>query len=109
MCSSIVAVAGLAGHAIGSWSAPNGSMWLRDELPQDIPNARVLTYGYAADTSLHELADEFMTYLLAFRGRTERVRISDVPILFISNTTRREMNGKSLYNVVMRIFLLMVR
>jgi hypothetical protein len=25
-------------------------MWLKDLLPHDLPNARVLTYGYDADT-----------------------------------------------------------
>jgi hypothetical protein len=27
-------------------------MWLRDFLPQDIPNARILTYGYDASDGL---------------------------------------------------------
>jgi hypothetical protein len=26
-------------------------MWLKDLLPQDLPNARILTYGYDTETS----------------------------------------------------------
>lgn len=51
MLSSIIAVTGLAGHAFGSWKSKNKpDMWLRDFLPETIPNARILTYGY--DTKL---------------------------------------------------------
>ncbi|KFZ01163.1 hypothetical protein V500_00867 [Pseudogymnoascus sp. VKM F-4518 (FW-2643)] len=47
----IIAVTGLAGHAFGSWKARGSPyMWLRDFLPAEIPNARILTYGY--DTKL---------------------------------------------------------
>ena len=43
---SIIAVTGLAGHAFGSWAHSDEQMWLRDYLPKDAPNARILTYGY---------------------------------------------------------------
>jgi hypothetical protein len=39
-------VTGLAGHAFGSWAHSDEQMWLRDYLPKDAPNARILTYGY---------------------------------------------------------------
>jgi hypothetical protein len=49
MCS-IVAVAGLAGHAFGSWKSrtQDHKMWLRDFLPVDLrdANVRILTFGY---------------------------------------------------------------
>ena len=44
--NSIIAVTGLAGHAYGSWAHSTERMWLRDYLPKDAPNARILTYGY---------------------------------------------------------------
>lgn len=48
---SVIAVTGLAGHAFGSWvHRESSAMWLKDFLPQDFPNVRVLTYGY--DTNL---------------------------------------------------------
>lgn len=44
---SIIAVTGLGGHAFGSFKQSGGSyMWLRDSLPTDVPNARVLIFGY---------------------------------------------------------------
>jgi hypothetical protein len=47
----VIAVTGLAGHAFGSWrNRETLQMWLKDFLPYDIPNLRVLTYGY--DSSL---------------------------------------------------------
>ncbi|KAF4338426.1 hypothetical protein FBEOM_7695 [Fusarium beomiforme] len=43
----VIAVCGLGGHALGSFKEKNGRfVWIRDALPSDIPNARILTYGY---------------------------------------------------------------
>jgi len=47
---SIVAVHGLNGHREKTWTADNGVHWLRDLLPEDLPNARVLCWGYDANT-----------------------------------------------------------
>jgi hypothetical protein len=47
---SIVAVHGLNGHRDKTWTAPNGVHWLRDLLTNDIPNARILCWGYDANT-----------------------------------------------------------
>ena len=78
---SIVAVHGLDGHLEKSWTADNGILWLRDLLPEKIPHARILTYGYDAYTrgrdrlakeSLHDLAKDLVSSLA-----TER-RISKV-------------------------------
>lgn len=46
---SIVAVHGLNGHREKTWTANNVN-WLHDFLPSDIPNARILTWGYDANT-----------------------------------------------------------
>ncbi|KAG8846417.1 hypothetical protein FRB91_000834, partial [Serendipita sp. 411] len=46
----IVAIHGLDGHREQSWTAEGGTMWLKDLLPDDISNARILSYGYDADT-----------------------------------------------------------
>jgi hypothetical protein len=43
----VIAVSGLGGHAFGSFKERGGDhMWLRDSLPQDLPTARILTYGH---------------------------------------------------------------
>ena len=40
-------VCGLGGHAFGSFKEKSGPyMWLRDSLPKDLQNLRVLLYGY---------------------------------------------------------------
>ncbi|KAF8220337.1 hypothetical protein L208DRAFT_1334395, partial [Tricholoma matsutake] len=42
---SIVAIHGLDGHPMKSWTAANDVLWLRDLLPEKIPHAHILTYG----------------------------------------------------------------
>ena len=50
---SVIAITGLGGHAFDAWRGPISTeqpidrpMWLRDFLPQEFPNARIMTYGY---------------------------------------------------------------
>lgn len=50
--ADLVAVTGLAGHAFGSWAHDKEHSWLRDYLPRDVHNLRVMTYGY--DSQLAE-------------------------------------------------------
>ncbi|KAF6811391.1 hypothetical protein CPLU01_15120 [Colletotrichum plurivorum] len=79
----IVAVPGLASHPIGSWkSSQRGSskVWLRDFLPRDIPNARVLIYGYdtkllGSDSrqSIEDMSIMLLNLLSSFRGE-DKVR-----------------------------------
>lgn len=47
--NSIVAVHGLNGHREKTWTL-NDINWLRDLLPTVIPNARILSWGYDANT-----------------------------------------------------------
>src|SRR5436305_14442393 len=75
---SIIAVSGLASHALGSFKAPGGcKVWLRDFLPNDIPNIRVLIYGYdttlvksEAKYSIVDLAKSLLKSIKAFRDNT---------------------------------------
>ena len=47
--TSLVAIHGLNGDPMGTWTHQIGQpMWLRDILPQALPNVRILTYGYDA-------------------------------------------------------------
>lgn len=51
--NSIIALSGLGGHAFGSFKERKGNhMWLRDDVPNDFPHARILIYGY--DTTLED-------------------------------------------------------
>jgi len=43
----VIAVTGLAGNAFGSWrNRETQQMWLKDFLPRDVQNIRIMTYGY---------------------------------------------------------------
>nr|XP_036586253.1 ankyrin repeat-containing protein [Colletotrichum truncatum]KAF6796660.1 ankyrin repeat-containing protein [Colletotrichum truncatum] len=87
----IVAVPGLGSHALGSWKSPTGDeVWLRDFLPKDIPNIRVLLYGY--DTSLpgslskqsiQDLGKMLLEHIAAFRANDGTTRR---PLIFIGHS-----------------------
>ncbi|KAJ5406087.1 hypothetical protein N7465_007371 [Penicillium sp. CMV-2018d] len=47
---SIIAVHGLNGDRENSWTAANGVNWLHNLLPGDMPNTRVLSWGYSLTT-----------------------------------------------------------
>ncbi|KPA35367.1 hypothetical protein FLAG1_11934 [Fusarium langsethiae] len=46
----IVAIHGLNGHREKTWTAENETNWLRHLLPDDAPRARILSWGYDANT-----------------------------------------------------------
>ncbi|KAK5676541.1 hypothetical protein LTS10_010842 [Elasticomyces elasticus] len=87
----LVAVTGLAGHALGSFRASSGTfVWLRDALPNDVPQARVLTYGYdtalfenQSKESLYHLAAVFLDRLNSFRRATGTQRR---PVCFLGHS-----------------------
>lgn len=78
---SIIAVTGLGGRPFASWQNNEGTMWLRDFLPQQVPGIRVYTYGYASAlkgspsrASIQDFTDGFTRAILSVR-RTARVGI----------------------------------
>ena len=51
----IIAVHGLRGSPVRSWiDSSSQSMWLREMLQADIPNTRVMSYGYLTENVLRE-------------------------------------------------------
>ena len=74
-----VAVCGLGGHAFGSFKEKGTSyMWLRDSLPKDLPNLRVLLYGYESgldgsdsNQNVSVIAGSFIGHLRAIRPLSE--------------------------------------
>jgi hypothetical protein len=45
-----VAIHGLNGDPKKTWtSQETNAFWLKDFLPQDVPNVRIMTFGYNAD------------------------------------------------------------
>ncbi|KAA6413191.1 MAG: hypothetical protein FRX48_02935 [Lasallia pustulata] len=87
----IVAVHGLNGHHEKTWTTNNVN-WLRDLLPSDIPNARILSWGYDANThstsqiSGQYLYDHARTLVsdLCLKRRLTKTRTR--PIIFVSHS-----------------------
>jgi hypothetical protein len=79
MNHSIIAVPGLASHALGSFKSRNEhSVWLRDFLPNDVKNIRVLLYGYDStlvggtwNHSIVDLAKHLLESIKVFRYDTK--------------------------------------
>ncbi|KAF8248686.1 hypothetical protein K440DRAFT_660729 [Wilcoxina mikolae CBS 423.85] len=71
----IVAVAGLDGHAWGSWrgQAKTGRMWLRDYFRHDFPNYRTMVYGYNSKIQAYNI-DTIMDYGRGFLEEIRKVR-----------------------------------
>ena len=60
----IVAVHGLTGNVLGTWThSGTQKLWLRDFLPDDIKGARILTFGY--DTSSFTTALKGRSFVIA--------------------------------------------
>src|SRR5277367_1778039 len=57
---SIVAIHGLNGHRDKTWTAVNGVHWLRDLLPSDLPHARILCWGYDANTHGERVSCQYL-------------------------------------------------
>jgi hypothetical protein len=54
---SIVFVHGLNGHWKRTWTARNQAFWPADFLPEMVPQARIFSYGYDANThGAHKLS-----------------------------------------------------
>jgi hypothetical protein len=76
-------VTGLGGHALGSFKQKNGPfVWLRDGLPVDAPDLRILSYGYdttivnsSSFQSLTDLAKSLQLDLEGIQVRRERTKI----------------------------------
>ena len=85
-----MAISGLGSHAFGSWKDRHSSyMWLRDALPQYLPNARIFIYGYDSKLAgshsfqnLSDLASRFRASLRVALGSVSR----DRPLIFIAHS-----------------------
>ncbi|KAJ5082059.1 ankyrin repeat-containing protein [Penicillium argentinense] len=64
---NIIAVPGIGDNALGSWTSPDGRVWLFGFLPEDKRNVRVLLYGHSTtrrgdsmDESIDKLGDNLL-------------------------------------------------
>lgn len=75
----IIAVHGLRGSPIQTWiDSSSQSMWLREMLQADVPNTRVMSYGYRTeevlrgnDFDLDRLANDLVANVMDDRARLE--------------------------------------
>lgn len=90
---SIVAVHGLnphnkQSHAYETWTASNDKLWLRDFLPQKLPNARILVFGWnsnvAFDTATSDVRDH--AYNLLGSLAQQRRGCPKRPIIFVAHS-----------------------
>ncbi len=85
----IVAIHGLNGDAYNTWTHQKSrNLWLRDQLPRDLPRARIYTYGYPSHllfskskAQIRDYASKLLSCLSAARVGQERR-----PIIFIAHS-----------------------
>ena len=79
----IIAVHGLRGSPVRSWiDSSSQSMWLREMLQVDVPNARVMSYGYRTeevlrgnDFALNTLANDLVENIMDARARIQNIAV----------------------------------
>ncbi|KAM7213640.1 hypothetical protein V8F06_010961 [Rhypophila decipiens] len=90
--ADFIAVHGLNGHREKTWSTASGVNWLSSILAEDIPNVRILTYGYNSRThgaeqliveSLYDHGKTFVQVLCAYRRNT---KTEGRPIVFLAHS-----------------------
>jgi hypothetical protein len=63
----IIAIHGICGDPLKTWTHESGSLWLRDFLPEDINGVRVFSFSYDAEVALTKslaTIDDFARSLL---------------------------------------------
>ncbi|KAI9708387.1 MAG: hypothetical protein M1820_004091 [Bogoriella megaspora] len=102
--ADIIAVTGLAGHAFGSWASSPFQMWLRDFLPYDLPNARVLTYGYYSQVQQASSRSIVGDHVRMFKQRVLTLPRSALtphrPIIFIGHSLGCLLIKKALVEII---------
>jgi hypothetical protein len=88
----VVAVHGLQGHPYKTWQDDNGINWLKDFLPKDVPDARILTFGYDSSVALSKsvagIEDHALRLLntLFLEREIDKANESRRPIVFICHS-----------------------
>ncbi|KAI6085949.1 hypothetical protein F4821DRAFT_141851 [Hypoxylon rubiginosum] len=88
----IVAIHGLNGHRDKTWTADNGIHWLRDLLRVDLPNVRILTWGYDANThasdrmSCQYLYDHALELVADLTRKRTLTNSTERPIIFVAHS-----------------------
>ena len=78
-----MAVHGFGGDAFTTWTHPKSkAFWLKDFLPQHIPDARIMTFGYNADAafgqSTAEVTDHAKSLLTGLVDKREDSQVRNI-------------------------------
>ena len=85
----IVAIHGLNGDAHNTWTHQKSrNLWLRDQLPRDLPGARIYTYGYPSHLLFSKSRAQIRDYASKLLSclSTARVGQERRPIIFIAHS-----------------------
>lgn len=89
----IIAIHGLNGHYLNTWTTSKAGVecnWLKNLLPKQIPNARIMSFGYNSSVQFSKstagigsFAEELLEAIMSWRGTViEKAR----PIIFICHS-----------------------
>ncbi|PVH92190.1 hypothetical protein DM02DRAFT_576133 [Periconia macrospinosa] len=89
--ADIVAVHGLNGDAKATWThKKTGACWLKDFLPHDVENTRVMTFGYDATAAFGDttadIEDHARDLLISLVDEREEDDEAQRPIIFIGHS-----------------------
>ena len=71
---SVVAVHGLNGHPRKTWTSDNGHLWLKDFLPNELPYARILSFGYDSQLTFSKSAATVADFALGLLDELDNAR-----------------------------------
>lgn len=77
----MVAVHGLHGHRLKSWSSNTYTCWLSEILPEQLPNAAIFSYGYPNATPITSVAQDLLVELDEARMKRSSF---EIPIVFVA-------------------------
>lgn len=84
LVASIIAVHGLNGHRIDTWTFKEKVCWLKELLPPEIPMAAIFSYGYPIATPITSVAQDLIVVLDERRMKRSSY---EIPIVFVAHGT----------------------